>query len=645
MSVEFVKLRPIAAATLLAAFLSLSAFAQSTEFSYQGFFADTSAPANGTFDFEFRLYSAPSGGSLEGTNSRPSVLVTNGVFSVTLDFGAGAFPGADRYLEIRVKPTSGTTFTTLSPRQKLGRAPYAISSVTADVANVATTANNALSLNGFNSAQFVQTNDPRLTDARNPLPNSSNYIQNSTSVQSSSNFNVSGNGTVLGTFSGGTINATTQYNAGGGRVLAKFGQNNLYVGTLAGQSNGGIQNTMVGDSAGKDNTGNENSMFGFIAGQNSLGGGFNSFFGSRSGAANSTGSGLSLFGANADLGSNNLQNAGAFGLNAFVETSNSLVLGSVNGRNTATADTFVGIGTTAPDATLDIAGQLPDTPPNVPNLRITNYGRFSLIRGRRANGTRTNPTAVTSENTLLTLTADGYTGSAFTGLGQASIFFRATENWNAGSNGTAIDFATTPNGSTIENLRMRIDENGFVGIGTTTPARRLDVDGIVRVGNIGGTIGCIEDRDGTVIAGTCASDSRYKKNISSFGKVLNNFAKLRPVTYFWRADEFADQKFGERQSFGLIAQEVEELFPDLVVTDEKGFKAINYSKLPLLTIQAVKELKAENDLLKEMIDRQNKLFAEQTARIEQQKAALAKLQAFVYRPRPVKSRKSRSRRR
>jgi hypothetical protein len=143
-----------------------------------------------------------------------------------------------------------------------------------------------------------------------------------------------------------------------------------------------------------------------------------------------------------------------------------------------------------------------------------------------------------------------------------------------------------------------------VGIGITMPARRLDVNGIVRVGSTTGTVGCIEDRDGTVIAGTCASDLRYKRDVKPFGSVLSNFAKLRPVNYFWRTEEFADQHFGRRQSFGLIAQDVERLFPELVTTDEKGFKAINYSKLPLYTIRAVSELKAENDNLRSKLERQ-----------------------------------------
>lgn len=144
-----------------------------------------------------------------------------------------------------------------------------------------------------------------------------------------------------------------------------------------------------------------------------------------------------------------------------------------------------------------------------------------------------------------------------------------------------------------------------VGIGVTAPARRLDVSGNIRIGTTIGT-GCIEDRGGAVIAGTCSSDLRFKKNITSFESVLNNFSRLRPVNYLWRADEFADQRFGLNGAYGLIAQEVEELFPDLVSTNEKGYKAVNYSKLPLLTIQAVKEQQSVIEEQKAEIERQAK---------------------------------------
>jgi hypothetical protein len=620
--------------TIIATFLFISVFGtvtvfpQTTEFSYQGFLSDNSALANGNFDFEFRLFENQNGGIALAALPRPAVMVTNGVFSVVLDFGA--FPAANRYLEIGVRPAGGGSFTTLAPRSKILSTPFSTNAlnaanavnstnaVNAANANTATTANNALQLGGVNANLFVQTNDARLSDARNPLPNSLNYVQNRTTQQTAANFNISGNGTAGGTFSGNIVNAATQFNLGLNRIL----------------SNGGIAtNLFAGINAGGANTtGFSNVFFGAGAGEQNTTGQFNAVFGVNTATTNTTGSKNTIIGTFADVGAGNLNNAAAIGYQAFVESSNSLVLGGVIGKNGAMSDTNIGIGTTTPGATLDIEGALLNNPPNIPNLRLTNFGRYSLIRGRSASGTRTAPAAVFNGIPLFVITADGYTGSAFTGLGQATIQFNAAENWTATANGTAIKFNTTPNGSTVEALRMTIDNNGFVAIGDFSPARKLDVDGIIRVGNTTGTIGCVEDRDGTVIAGTCSSDLRFKKNITSFGSVLNNFSKLRPVNYFWRADEFADQKFGTKQSYGLIAQEVETLFPELVSTDEKGFKAVNYSKLPLLTIQAVKELKADNDALKKQIEEQRKQFALQQRQIDE-------LKNFVYRSQFRKTKK------
>ncbi|HMY72622.1 MAG TPA: tail fiber domain-containing protein, partial [Blastocatellia bacterium] len=102
---------------------------------------------------------------------------------------------------------------------------------------------------------------------------------------------------------------------------------------------------------------------------------------------------------------------------------------------------------------------------------------------------------------------------------------------------------------------------------------------------------------GGVIPGTCSSALRFKQNVTAFPRLLNRFAQLRPVHFYWRGAEFPDKHFGTEQSYGLIAQEVEQVLPELVSTDAQGFKQVDYSKLPLLTIQAVKELKAQNDAL------------------------------------------------
>ena len=79
--------------------------AQSSAFTYQGKLTDTSMPANGTYDFQFTLFDAVSGGNQIGlTVTNAAVQVTNGIFTVNLDYGSASFPGTDRFLEIGVRP-------------------------------------------------------------------------------------------------------------------------------------------------------------------------------------------------------------------------------------------------------------------------------------------------------------------------------------------------------------------------------------------------------------------------------------------------------------------------------------------------------------------------------------------------------------
>jgi hypothetical protein len=121
------------------------------------------------------------------------------VFTVLLDFGASAFSGGDRYLEIYVKQHDAPAYTGLTPRQQINSTPYAIRTLSAAAADTAT---NAAQLGGVAASGYVQTNDARLSDPRAPLAGSSNYIQNS-STQQSGTFNVNGSGTI-----GGALNVT-----------------------------------------------------------------------------------------------------------------------------------------------------------------------------------------------------------------------------------------------------------------------------------------------------------------------------------------------------------------------------------------------------------------------------------------------------
>jgi hypothetical protein len=161
------------------------------------------------------------------------------------------------------------------------------------------------------------------------------------------------------------------------------------------------------------------------------------------------------------------------------------------------------------------------------------------------------------------------------------------------------------------------DAGGSVGIGTETPRDLLEVNGELRVAD------CVKNAAGTQIAGTCPSDERLKTNIEPFSPLLSRLVWLQPVHFDWRAVEYPDYHFGSERAYGLIAQQVEQVFPELVSRDKNGFKAVNYSELPLLLLQAVRELNAENKSMQE----QRELEVQQNRSLESRIAALEALLA------------------
>jgi hypothetical protein len=98
-----------------------------TSFTYQGKLMDGGVPANGSYDLQFKLFDALiSGNQVGGTLTQTGVTVTNGLFTVQLDF-RNVFTGTALYLEIGVRPGgSSGPYTTLTPRQSLSPTPYAL---------------------------------------------------------------------------------------------------------------------------------------------------------------------------------------------------------------------------------------------------------------------------------------------------------------------------------------------------------------------------------------------------------------------------------------------------------------------------------------------------------------------------------------
>ncbi|HTY88054.1 MAG TPA: tail fiber domain-containing protein [Candidatus Acidoferrum sp.] len=139
------KNRIIAICYLLSA-ISEMACAQGTAFSYQGRLNDGSGPAGGIYDLRFAIYDLVTNGTLiVGPVTNSATSVSNGLFTVMLDFGVTPFTGADRWLDIAVRTNGGGAFTALNLRQKLTPAPYAIAAgnLAAVIANNYTFGTNA----------------------------------------------------------------------------------------------------------------------------------------------------------------------------------------------------------------------------------------------------------------------------------------------------------------------------------------------------------------------------------------------------------------------------------------------------------------------------------------------------------------------
>jgi hypothetical protein len=122
---------------------------------------------------------------------------------------------------------------------------------------------------------------------------------------------------------------------------------------------------------------------------------------------------------------------------------------------------------------------------------------------------------------------------------------------------------------------------GRVGIGTSDPGQKLD---------IAGGSGRVEPGYGWLTS----SNQRLKKNISTLEGSLEKISRLRGVRFDSKEAVHVDNGGGKH--IGVIAQELEKEYPELVVSDEKtGYKAVAYDKLTAVLIDAVKEMKALNE--------------------------------------------------
>ncbi|MES2284461.1 MAG: hypothetical protein V4547_02150 [Bacteroidota bacterium] len=211
----------------------------------------------------------------------------------------------------------------------------------------------------------------------------------------------------------------------------------------------------------------------------------------------------------------------------------------------------VGIGTTSPDSEFEVVSTSSNGPHGIVGTEYNNSPvSDSHLWLRKAKGTESSPLAIAAGEEIGFLKFSGYDGTVFSTNDQTEIGAVASENFSFGNNGSYLKFMTTANGSMNGVERMRIDQNGNVGIGTTVaPTSKLEVDGTINIagsnanelnrtqtgianlipiayGNISST-GVIYTSTGNLtVAWEGGSNNRYKITIASESYSTSNYITI-----------------------------------------------------------------------------------------------------------------------
>ncbi len=160
--------------------------------------------------------------------------------------------------------------------------------------------------------------------------------------------------------------------------------------------------------------------------------------------------------------------------------------------------------------------------------------------------------------------------------------------WHVNYKDSGFNFSETD----VADGRLFLQNGGNVGVNTNNPTEQLDIDGNMRIRSVAsGAFKYALSLANNGVLTTSTSDRRLKENISNIRQPLEKILSLRGVTYNWKSDETKELRIG------LIAQEVEEIVPELVFTNElDGYKGVHYQEVVALLIEAIKEQHLEIEI-------------------------------------------------
>lgn len=418
----------------------------------------------------------------------------------------------------------------------------------------------------------------------------------------------------------------------------------------------GNGNVAVGDSALFRNTNNFNSAVGRFSLYNTTSGTLNTALGFQSGTANNTGTRNIFIGANANTSVSSITNAAAIGANAYVTNNNSMVLGSINGINGATASTNVGIGLTNPFARLHVvrsgtastvyssnsAAVLESNGITYLQINAPDNALSGIIAGNSQTSTRS-ALMFGSDSSMIFRTGGNINRMSITNSGNVAVgniapltkmhvYAPAADDPNIRIASASTSFepgVQLVKSNAGSDWRMYVDVSGFLNFARSTDDFATagtdyftaftnffqpSSDNFSRLGGPSNRWTTVYALNGTINT----SDAREKQNIRDLNYGLKEVMQLRPVSFEWKSNP----QWGSK--IGFIAQEVQpilsevvqqgalkdrtELLNDLQQTthDKNEMLGIYYSDIIPVAVKAIQEQQAIIESQQEEIDRLKK---------------------------------------
>jgi len=628
---------PLVILTVVAAYVWPPALAAQAgnAISYQGSLTDSGSAANGTYDLRFTLHDAVIGGASVGSEVQLSgVIVAAGIFNVSLDFGGGAFNGDSRWLEVAAKTTgAGTPHEVLGPRQALSPVPYALYAMTPAGPPGATGAVGPVGADGpMGSAGPMGPEGavgPSTTGANSLFVGADQDADEAASILQLGTDGIA-HVTVTdgGSVGVGTATPLKKLHVWKGNSGAsEYGSN---VGMLLEDDKATYLTIMSPDAT------TRGVHFGNAIAYNHGGIRYNSendmkFF---------TGGAQERMIVRAD---------GKVGIGTSLPASPLEVSGEIAVRTVDVADVGFVVKNSDADYTFGILGGgwgVVDNEKATERFRITGLGRVGI--GISSPGAQLS--VKQSETNTHALVIKGFEGQQYFRINQVgnigtrwwyddhSLNIRGNTNdtvlFRAETHDASPRFRVKSNGEMIVNdgtgaQSFMINSAGRIGVRGVKSSHDFNIKGLAanssthfRVGDVNDSLLFRVDPDGdATLAGTLTqnSDRRLKTDILPLASVLDEVMTLRPSSYRFK------RKSGEkRKNLGFIAQEVAEVFPDVV--DRAGeHLGLDYQAFGVIGIRAIQELKSQKDAEIGKLEKRNAELESRLLRLEQLMSTLGKV--------------------